>query len=328
MFAGLLNKGFRGSLVMLIVVFLVCATVTYFSMVPLELNNYPDLFYNYFTRNLENKFLINSLNFFCIGAGVLLMSMIVSNQEISDKQNYFPVFLYLMICIAAVSPTQITPQIFTNVFVLLSLYMLLEIYRKERVLKIIFEASFWLSCSAFITISSIFSFPLFFTVLVILRPFHWKEWAVAFLGFVMPVFLYECLAYLFELNQWFLFDAITQFKQYMKMPLFSEYFFPLMLFLMILLLLSVANVLLYGSGNTVKKQRAKTIFFWYLFFCTLGFFSGGANSSSVLLLSAVPVSFFAGDFLYGIRQTKITNTLLTLMGLCILVLMLGKLGLL
>jgi len=82
----------------------------------------------------------------------------------------------------------------------------------------------------------------------------------------------------------------------------------------------------YGTGNTVKKQRAKTIFFWYLFFCIFGFFSGGANTSSVLLLSAVPVSFFAGDFLSRIRQTKITNTLLTILMLCVLVVLLGKSG--
>lgn len=326
MFAGLLNKGFRGSLALLIILFLLSAALNYFSRVPLENNAYPDLFYNYFTRNLENKFLINSLNFFCIGLGVLLMSMITSNQEISDKQNYFPVFLYLFICVAAVNPVQITPQIFTNVFGLLSLYMLLDIYRKEKVFKSIFEAAFWLSCSAFITISSIISFPLFFTILVVLRPFYWREWAIALLGFLTPVFLYESLAYLFDFNQWFLFDAIALFTKYMKVPVFSEYYFPLLLFLFVLLVLSIANVLLYGSGNTVKKQRAKTIFFWYLFFCVFGFFSGGANTSSILLLSAVPVSFFAGDFLYGIRQSKITNTLITLLMLCVLVVALGKAG--
>lgn len=328
MFAGLLNKGFRGSLVVLIVLFLLSASVTYFSFHPLEINTYPDLFYNYFTRNLENKFLINSLNFFCIGIGVLLMSMITSNQEISDKQNYFPVLLYLLLCVAAVSPTQITPQIFTNVFVLLSLYMLLDIYRKEKVLKIIFEASFWLSCSSFITISSIISFPLFFTILTVLRPFYWREWAVAILGFLTPVFLYECIAYLLGFNQWFLFDAIHQFKQYMRVPVFSEYYFPLLLLLLVLLILSIVNLFIYGSGNTVKKQRSKTIFYWYLFFCVFGFFSGGANTSSIILLSAVPICFFTGDFLFGIRQIKITNTLLTLLILCVVVVVSGKLGLL
>lgn len=327
MFAGLLNKGFRGSLAMLIVLFLLSAALNYFSMVPLENSAYPDLFYNYFTSHLNNKFLINSLNFFCIGLGVLIMSMITSNQEISDKQNYFPVFIYLLICVAAVNPVQITPQIFTNVFVLLSLYMLLDIYRKEKALKPIFEAAFWLSCSAFFTISSIVSFPLFFTILIVLRPFYWREWAIALLGFLTPVFLYESFAYLLGFNRWFLFDAIEQFTVYMKVPVFSEYFFPLLFLLFVLLVFSIANVLLYGSGNTVKKQRSKTVFFWYLFFCVFGFFSGGANTSSVLLLSAVPICFFVGDFLYGIRQSKITNTLLTLLILCVLVVTLGKAGL-
>jgi len=325
-FAGLLNRGFRGGLLVLILLYLLAAGLTYFSSTPLEVNSYPDLFYNYFTSNLESKFLINSLNFLFIGIGVFIVGLIIANQEICDKQNYYPVFLYLVFCIAAVNPAQITPQIFTNVFVLLSLYMLLDIYRKEKVLKSLFEAAFWLSFSAFITISSIISFPLFFTILMVLRPFNWREWLIAILGFLSPIFLYECFAYLFDWNQWFLFEAMAHFTKYMKTPILSEYYFPLLLFLLVLLLLSIGLVLRYGSGNTVKKQRSKTIFFWYLFFCFFGFFSGGANTSSILLLSAVPISFFVGDFLFGIRQTKITNTLITILFLCVTLVILGKAG--
>src|SRR5258706_2452454 len=135
MFAGLLNKGFRGSLPLLVALFLISAIIIYLAPIPLESEFYPNLFYNYFTRNISSKVFISSLNFILIGIGVLLVSLIAVNQEIVEKQNYFPVFLYLLLCIVAANPLQITSQIFTNVFILFSAYRLLDTYRKENVLK-------------------------------------------------------------------------------------------------------------------------------------------------------------------------------------------------
>lgn len=327
MFAGLLNKGFRGSLALLISIFTFCAIITYFVSVNIEVRNYPNLFYNYFTQFIKAKAAIVALNFLFIALGVLLVSLISVNQEVVEKQNYFPVFIYLLLGIACVDPFQVSPQIFTNVFVLFSIYKLLDTYRKDNVLSQIFEAAFWLCVSSFITISSIICFPLFFIILLILRPFNWREWAVASLGFFLPMFMYECMAYLSDFNQWYFFDATTLYFQFLKVPSFSEYFLPLSVMLFLLLFISILSGLFSGFGNTVKKQRSKSILLWFLFFSTFGFFSGGANSSSIILTYAFPLCFFIGDFLYGLKQIKITNTVLTLLMLCVLLIFLGRFGL-
>ncbi len=324
MFAGLLNKGLRGSLVLLSIIFLVSAITLYFAPKSLETNNYPNVFYNYFSQKLTNKLLIVILNFLFIGIGVLLISFIAVKQEVVDKQNYFPLFIYLLLSIVSVNPNQLTPQIFTNVFVLYSIYKLLDTYRKENELSQLFEAAFWLSISAYITISSIISFPLFFIVLLILRPFYWRDWAIAILGFIAPIFICESIAYLSDYSQWYLFKSVAVFLQFLKPPSLSEYFLPLTTFLVITLLFAIFQNLVRGFGNTVKKQKAKIILFWFLFFATFGFFSGGANSSSIILIYAFPLSFFIGDFLYGLKQTKIANTILFFFLLCVLVVFLGE----
>jgi hypothetical protein len=323
-FAGLLNKGLRGSLVLLSIIFLTSAITLYFAPKSLEINNYPNVFYNYFSQKLTNKLLIVILNFLFVGIGVLLISFIAVKQEVVDKQNYFPVFIYLLLSVVSVNPNQLTPQIFTNVFVLYSIYKLLDTYRKENELSQLFEAAFWLSISAYITISSIISFPLFFIVLLILRPFYWRDWAIAILGFIAPIFICESIAYLSDYSQWYLFKSVAVFLQFLKPPSLSEYFLPLTTFLVITLLFAIFQNLIRGFGNTVKKQKAKIILFWFLFFATFGFFSGGANSSSIILIYAFPLSFFIGDFLYGLKQTKIANTILFFFLLCVLIVFLGE----
>lgn len=326
MFAGLLNKGFRGSLLLLIITFLAGWAIVYFSPRALELEYYPNLFYNYLTDQLNNKLVISSLNMLITGVGVLLVSVIILNQEIVDKTNYFPVFIYLLICLICINPMQVTSQNLTNVFVLFSLYRLLDTYRKPDVLKELFESAFWLCCSAFVTVSSLMIFPVFFIMLLVLRAFSWREWGTALLGFVVPVFFYECIAYLTDFNQWYLFSAGNHFFQYLKPPSFSEYYFPVTGCLFLLLISALFYNLANGAGNTVKKQRGKTILLWLMVFSIPGFFSGGANSAVILLTFAIPVSFFIGDFFYRLRQTKITNTLLTLLLISACVVFAGELG--
>jgi Family of unknown function (DUF6427) len=325
-FAGLLNKGVRGSLVLVLAIFTVAYLTTYFSSRSLEEDTYPNLFYNYFADNLSNKFLIVSLNFVFILIGVYFISLISVNQEIVEKQNYFPVFLYLVLASACANPFHVTPQIFSNVFILFSIYKLLDTYRKDGALRTIFDAALWLSISSFITISTIICFPLFFIILFILRPFSWREWAVALLGFFTPIYLYECMAYLSNFNRGYLFNACQLYFSSFSFPSSSEYYITLMVTLFTLLVVSIIQNLNRGFGNTVKKQRAKTILLWLLLFSTFGFFSGGANGSSIIATYAFPLSFFIGDFLYNLKQIKVANTLLTLVLLGALVIFLAQLA--
>ncbi|MBX3164292.1 MAG: hypothetical protein KF900_07400 [Bacteroidetes bacterium] len=317
----------RGSFAFLVILFAVSALVVFLSPQAIEREFYPNLFYNYFVQNITGKFSILALNFLFLFLGTVWIALITQNQEVVDKQNYFPVFLYLLFGVACVSPMHVTSQIFTNVFVLYSVYKLLDTYREDQALKDVFEAAFWLSVSAFVTISSVIYVPLFFIILLILRAFHWREWAVAVIGFLLPVFIYECVAYLTNFNRWYIFDAVELYFQSLRLPSFSEYYLPLSLTLFVMLLISIFYNLANGFGNTVKKQRAKTILLWFLFFSTLGFFSGGANSSSIILTYSFPLSFFIGDYLFSLKSLKISNTILALLLFCVAIVFMAQFGL-
>ncbi len=326
MFASLLNKGFRGSLALLIVLLLAAAISSILSVKSLENSSYPDLFYNYFKNEVHSKAMVTLFNFSFIALGLLLVSMVGVNQEISDKQNYFPVFLYLIISTACANPLEISPQLFTNVLLLYAFYKLLDTYRQEYVLKQIFDAGLWISLSLYFTISSILYLPVFFIALSILRSFHWREWVIGILGVMVPIFFYECMAYLSNFNQWYVFEATADYFQSFKSPSFSEYYIAFSTSLLLLLIVSILQQLLRGFGNTVKKQRSKWILLWLLLFCVPGIFAGGHTNSGIILAYAVPICFSIGDFLFQMKQLKITNTLLSILMLSAIVIFLGKLG--
>jgi hypothetical protein len=110
----------------------------------------------------------------------------------------------------------------------------------------------------------------------------------------------------------------------LKLPAFSEYYLPLSILLLVLFVISLFSGLVGGFGNTVKKQRTKSILLWYVFLSFLGFFSGGSNGSSIILTYALPLSFFIGDFLFGLKSMKITNTILTMIMLCVVLVFLAE----
>lgn len=316
MFAGLLNKGFRGSLVLIISLLVLFAILQLSAHKAVESEYYPNLLYNYFTHYLHSRLAIATLNLVFVGLGLILINYVSVRLEVSDKQNFFPFFVYLLINITCINPLQVNSQALTNVFILFALLKLLQTYRSDEGLSEIYAATFWLSTSAFITISSIISFPLFFIALSILRPFHWRDWAIAVLGLLTPLFMYECIAYLTEFNQWFLFEAIAQFFKTLTPPSFSEYYLPFAAAMVILFVVSILFSITQGFGNTVKRQRAKSVLLWLSFFSLFAVFSGGATTSSVLLCYILPLSFFIGDFLFQLKQQKITNTLIAILLLC------------
>ena len=144
MFAGLLNKGFRGGFLLVLIYFLVTLTISFFSTIELQQDLLPNLFYNYFGNKIESKWLAIIINFAFIGIGILILGYISVEEEVVDKQNYFPTFLFLLISSAAINPFKLSPLVVTNVLILLAFYKLINTYRKDQVLKQLFDAGFLL----------------------------------------------------------------------------------------------------------------------------------------------------------------------------------------
>ncbi|MBK9282840.1 MAG: hypothetical protein IPM51_00810 [Sphingobacteriaceae bacterium] len=303
---------------------LVCAGASIFAAQNVENSLFPNLFYNFFAKEIQSQYAKVLINYGVLAICLIILNFITLRQEIVEKQNFFPLFLFAVLNVAAIQPGQLNAQILTNFFILISLYKILKSYREEFVLNEIFESSFYISLSAFISFTAIINFPVYFIALSILRPFNWKEWIVALIGFLAPVFIYESIAYLSNFNQWYFIKAAKMFFNDFKFPTFSEYYLPLVAIIVLLFIAALFKMFSFGLGNTVKKQKAKTIFLWFTLFNIFGILSGGMNSSELILIFSIPFAFILGDFFYSIKQTKISNTLLTLLFICILIVYLAS----
>lgn len=328
MFAGLLNKGLRGGTNVIIFFYVVAFVTSILSKHNIEINTYPNLFYNYFSSKIQNHHVIVLINYFFIAVGVWLMNLISERQEITNRMNYFPEFLYLIIAISGGGPSQLNPQLITNVFVLISVYNLLDTYRSENCLRQIFDSGFSLGVSLFISFSSIYVFILFFIVLIILRPFIWREWISGLFGFVSPWIIFECIAYLGNFNRWYFIESLTLFFNSFRLSYFSEYYFLFSFTLIVLFVLAMISIFTKGIKGSVKTQKFQSILIWFTLLAIPVIFSAASNSSFVLLNFSLPFCFAIGDYFFQMRQIKIVNTLLLVLLIGVGIVLAGFTGLL
>ncbi len=313
MFAGRLNRGFRSSFPAILSIYLLIVIISFFIETVTENYYYPNIFYNYFSGKIQSDWMVLFLNHVLLIGGLSLIGYIISNEEITDKQNYFPVFIFLLINGLVTGKDRLSLFMLSNLVILYAIYQIFHIYRKENVLSLIFTACFWISVSVYLNVVNVFFIPFIFVTLFILRPFYWREFANAALGFIAPVFIYECLSYLFDFNQWYIFESIGELFSNFKLPLLNIDYLPFLVTTTLILILSIFYFLGNGLGNTVKKQKAKSCFFWFIILVCPAILTAGVNYSNVLVLLSIPISFLAGEFLFQIKNQKLSQFLLILL---------------
>ncbi len=324
MLSNSLNRGFRGSFTGILITYLLILIASFFIRSNLGNYHFPNLFFNYFTSQIQSPFLILIINHILLLAGISLVAYIVSNEEIVDKLNYFPVYIFLLLNTIIINKEQVSLFLVGNIAVLYAIYKIFNSYRQERALSNIYNACFWISFTLYLNIANILIFPFIFICLAILRSFNWREYAVALIGFASPIFIYECLSYLFNFNQWYVFESIGEIFHGLQLPVFNIYFLPVIAITVLLFVLSILQVMADGFGNTVKKQKAKSIFLWLMLILVPTLFSSGITYESIFILYSIPLSFFIGEFFFNLRSVRLSNIFLTLLILCALFYLLKK----
>lgn len=313
MVIGVLKKGLTAALPVIILFFVIFITLSFFSSTNLKPIYYNNILYTVLQKKFTGVFSITLINIICFGLGAVLISVYTIRQEVVEKSNYIPSFLYVFFGAITLSQTLLHPSMVANVFILLSLIYITDTYREEYVLSKIFNSAFFISIATFFYVNYAFFVLFFFIALLILRSFNWREWLVGVLGLIAPVFVYFCIGYLVNIPFTdFLIYVFNLFTNFQK-PIISEYFYPLFFCLMILLLLGAGKHFTKGLGGKIKTQKNLGLMYWLFLLSIVNFFSKNNTSYLPLIASVIPMSVLLSDYFYNIKQLKIANTLLFLL---------------
>lgn len=274
--------------------------------------NYKEhILYSFFFENSHSNVLNQIIALITILLGAFFVNFLSVEQEIIAKTNCLPAFLYILFAFSSNTKSAIEPILTANLFILPSLYFLMNSYRKDQALADFFKAGLFMGLASFFCIHYIVVFPLSFIALGILRPFNWREWTVMLLGLITPLYIYVCLCYLTTSDAFAVFAMMKEATSSLQKPVISEYYIGFILIIILTFVFAFAMYLGKGFGNKVKTKKSKYILIWMLLFCLLMVFFE-QMSDMFLLPCIIPLSIIIGDYLSEIKQLKIANTLLIL----------------
>ncbi len=283
-----------------------------FSTADISTINYKEhVLYSYFFDNHFSVLLNQIIILGTILLGAFFVNFLAIDQEITSKTNYLPAFIYMLLAFSASSKGLVEPILMANLFILPSLYYLINSYRQDFALAEFYKSGLFMGLASFFCIHYIVIFPVCFIALFVLRPFNWRESVVVLLGLLTPLYIYSCISYLTTNKAFTVFGMMKEATSSLQKPILSEYYMALIFIMILAFFFSMVHYFGKGFGGKVKTKKSKYILLWMLLLCLLMVFFEQI-SDMILLPCIVPLSIIIGDYLSEIKQLKIANTLLVL----------------
>ena len=129
--------------------------------------------------------------------GFYLNHILVSNNLIHST-TLFPMFAYIMLMGSDVANQTFTPQLFSNIFLLIALHNIINCYNQEHSYEKVFNASFCIALAFLFYFPSVFMLLFVLATFVFYKLYYWREWLVVLLGFIAPFFALFAYYYMLD----------------------------------------------------------------------------------------------------------------------------------
>lgn len=237
------------------------------------------------------------------------------------KKSFVPALIFLMLMSSGKSLLCLQPAIPAILCLLIALHKLMLTYRKGIDLSNFFDASFFISLASLFYFPSFMFFPLVWIALIVIRPFIWREWTVAFLGFALPyIFVFVCYFYLGKVNvllqDKIFFPEDFEFILPFKWP---NSFLVYTLILVIYLLFSVTYFFIKIPVNTIFTRNLSVIFVWFLILSFLVYLMAPYSTINYLSFISIPISFYLTNLFLEIKRNWLNELLFIVFSLGLII---------
>ena len=247
------------------------------------------------------------IKFLCIvmvSGQAIFIHRIVVRHEVLFKNSYLPSLMFAVIASCLPEFQQFSPVLVVNLIMLVVMNKSFALFKEAFPVSRIFDCGFLVALASLIYLPAVFFFLLFLIGLLVLRPFHWREWAVAFIGFVLPYFFIS--VYFFwadELKQFY----AWLFTNHINHRLFYEIQFTSTLTLLMAILAGILVLSLFKLRDNFYKNAIKTriveqVIIIYLIIATLSALLQPVITLQQFELLAFPLCIFFAYFFLSVKR--------------------------
>jgi hypothetical protein len=266
-----------------------------------------------------NRILLFIISFaIVLTQGFLLIGFNKKHILISNR-TFLPAFFYIFITGSIVLTHTFSPVLLGGFFIFYAIDFLFRTYRIDYALNEIYMSGFLIAIASFFWAPFVYFLILLFISLIIMRTFIIREWIIALLGFLTPLFFMFVIYYVFIPEQdslnlfYFVISELTVPENIIRLEIPYYLFFG---FLFLLIIVTSIKIIGNYQSKKIKTRKYFEINWWYFFVAILLFAVLKRSSLDMIYLVALPVSFLLTEFFYSVRSKTVLNIILLLLFCC------------
>lgn len=248
-----------------------------------------------------NKYLSALFSVIIVILEVFLIYKISVKYELLQTDTFLSALFYIILMHCTPTLILLHPIIITNLLLLLTIDSVFAVYRQETNLGKIFNAGLFISLSSLFYPSLWILFLIIWLGLIFLRPFIWREWVIALIGFALP--------YLFLFTVYYVFDISKNIGQFVNFdfrrnPFTYVNYSDIIIFSTVLLILFMALLRMFKN---ITKQKIKTrrfygIILWLIVLSIIAGFMLKSLNLHYFAVFSIPLSIIFSDLFLNIKK--------------------------
>ncbi|MFO7869133.1 MAG: DUF6427 family protein [Bacteroidales bacterium] len=230
-----------------------------------------------------------------------LLSRINNSFRLIEKRTSINLFIFFILSGSFTIFMQFNPLQFSLTFLLLCIFSLFKIYKREYALRPVFEAGLFISLGSLFYANMIFYGIFIFLAIMVLLPFNWRQWAAGIFGILTPLVV--------TASVFFLTNNLSEFTHTVSQNITTWHSsFQLTtihyIFIGIVSLIFIRSLgyLFSGSIRKISTRKYYTLLLFLIIITTIFFFSvPGANKELFIFIIPSTV-FIISNYLENIRS--------------------------
>ena len=314
----LLSNILKNNLFASIVLILVVSLLTFF----LKANPEPNvisgrnegILYQLISGNQSGKVIQYSLIFLTIAATTFLLHQYLSKSETLSKPTFFSSLVYVLLVADFLSFSNLHPGIVCNFFIILGVHKIVQAYRLNDAKTSLFDGAFFLSAGTLFYWPALLLLPLVFISIAIIRPFIWREWAVALIGIMVPPALLLSALYIFDYS-------VVPFRNSFNLsidtgayhPYLTSQYFLLLTIVLFMGLIALRRISKGSFSRKIRQQKNISILSAWLILGGLAMFFDHPYSYGLPVLAIPPLSALLGEWMGSLKKNYQSDMALLLL---------------
>ena len=223
------------------------------------------------------------------------------------QRTYLHTFTFILIASSSLFLQYASPALIANFFIIFAFDWLFSSYKKYNTNKELFNSGLFLGIATMFYFNTAFILPFFIIAYLILHTGRIREILILLTGFLTPVAIFTEIAllqgtlnpFLQEINNFF--EKLNYHYSFFSK---SNIFYSYLIALVIITLLKFFSII---GTKKIASRKIFSIFFLYIIFLLTTLFIIPVFDFQILIILAVPVTYFITDYYINIKNSIISE---------------------